>query len=1807
MLIEREGIIVVVATKNRVDFLRKALESISIQTKNPLDVFVTSDSNPDNEIEEKNLCLKYNYNYVKNKYSHNYAGNLNTVIECIFIKYAYDNCYDLNNLYIAFLDDDDTWHEEYLKECWDNHDTETDIVVCGLNYHADDKNFPLSIPRELTLNSFLKGNPHVQGSNTFVKFSTLLKAGCFDENMDSTTDRDLFIRLLMLKPNVRIIDKYLVEIDASNFRTRLTNNKDGKKLSLAKFYYKYSSLMCDDTKKDFFSRVNHFCNISSEKELLDTLNKNTSLKVINNRKKQLYLEHFPRLCFSFITTDLNYAKRLIKDICEIDYPNKKIIIFANLVSTSKVDELIDVLKNTRIKYSLLSLKEAKKLADSKYFDKFVVDNFPSEGTVNEISVARSILQYFSYKNSKNGDIVYVLDEDMQLSSIFRANEKFEIKNADVKGFISTYFGKCDAVIGSYSGDAPIPALSTLRSNLLDYVYTTKLGKNDLFQNELYYKKDYYYSLSDEGNICNETPFPLLENCNLSDVFAGKAVSRPLFEKTIDDFEPVRRGGNTLFFNRNLLLVPNFSIRIGDCISRRGDTLWIILAKKRGFKVIGSSFSLFQNRLSYAFDLKKEIEKEVLDILGYSMISGISKEGFLSRTKFYSKFIESAKYRVTRFAISYFRIIGLLKILNNKSFKYLEKDEIVYDFIRKFKELSDFSYVIAGFDELKSYIALDEKKSNLRHIKNFLKNKCNCEDPILLNYGLEGAIFNSNKRTYKVFFKKDNLDFFKSIVGKLNNIHYFPKNIVFNDMLEYAYCSYDTFENFKEYSGGYSIELASFVNHLRLHELVINNFKKENFLIADGKLVYIDLGKDIIQYSEDQYKKSVERCYQMIMFSNLDKYEFKVMISKSYQEKDKSFNFGLEVFKELIRNKRKEQTHDPVILDLINKHQPGSVLDYGAGKCKIANSIADKFNTFVFDIDGKTVKERASNKITVIEDINKVDKIFDLINCNKVLCCTDTETNKSILSKNYQLLSNSGRLILSICNPFFDNINHTLTSIKNYDGKYEDSSVYQKETIYGKRKEHHRPFSYYERLLNRYGFNIEAIFEDTGVDASSLSFISEHLIFDCYKSKKNLLNDCTLLIKANPMEANSIYENVKHIVSQLEKNDIFEERILTIDIESEERSRRYALDDIKKFQHEIKRLIDDCYIDRVISLDLPSDYKLYERYFGLKANDVHSENGQGLLATLKGFESIMTRYVFQTDSDILYFNDCNENLSDALNVMKENKALTLSLSIAHSKENRPLSSNRTEVRSSFIDLVKLYEKLPLSNELIGSTLKDSWHRALDKTLVANESLRLVSSHLFFIHPENEIKKINNFISIVRRQLENGFITFTQLNNVNLIASYDWIPQTTMNIVIFIRGRNTSALKLKRLFDSLAVQNFSSFQIVYIDDNSTNIISSEYIRMLVNYSPKWKDKIVYIKNETRIGSLANFEFFYKHICVNPRTIIVNIDNDDALLRNDALSIIIEEFNRGHDVTIGNCFRLDKPLKKYELVSFKKSWERNGDNIWLHPKCFKRYLCEFIQDNLTKDNNFIDVGTDYAMMLPIVDHSYSPTFIKEQIYLFDPSNENQNKQGVYMDNSQQKMKQWLLNKAESLNQYPTIAVIGDGTISEESMKFKIAFELGKKLAELGYNIKNGGLGGVMESTFKGAKSSPKYRKGSTIAIVPSNNIEDANKYADVVIPTGLDLLRNGLVVDADAVIVIGGGAGTLSEIAMAWQKYKLIIAFNNVEGWGKRLAGHKLDNRIRYQNIQEDCIYSASNVSDAIELLSKYINLYTKKYHGIKWRKK
>jgi uncharacterized protein (TIGR00725 family) len=111
------------------------------------------------------------------------------------------------------------------------------------------------------------------------------------------------------------------------------------------------------------------------------------------------------------------------------------------------------------------------------------------------------------------------------------------------------------------------------------------------------------------------------------------------------------------------------------------------------------------------------------------------------------------------------------------------------------------------------------------------------------------------------------------------------------------------------------------------------------------------------------------------------------------------------------------------------------------------------------------------------------------------------------------------------------------------------------------------------------------------------------------------------------------------------------------------------------------------------------------------------------------------------------------------------------------------------------------------------------------------------------------------------------------------------------------------------------------------------------------------------------------------------------------------------------------------------------------------------------------------------------------------------------------------------------PYIAVVGPGEASAGELA--LAEEVGALLGDAGALVVTGGLGGVMEAASRGARS----RRARTLGILPGEDRAEANGWVEVAVATGLGELRNGLVVRAsDALVAIGGGLGTLSEVALA-----------------------------------------------------------------------
>ena len=184
------------------------------------------------------------------------------------------------------------------------------------------------------------------------------------------------------------------------------------------------------------------------------------------------------------------------------------------------------------------------------------------------------------------------------------------------------------------------------------------------------------------------------------------------------------------------------------------------------------------------------------------------------------------------------------------------------------------------------------------------------------------------------------------------------------------------------------------------------------------------------------------------------------------------------------------------------------------------------------------------------------------------------------------------------------------------------------------------------------------------------------------------------------------------------------------------------------------------------------------------------------------------------------------------------------------------------------------------------------------------------------------------------------------------------------------------------------------------------------------------------------------------------------------------------------------------------------------------------------------------------------------------------------------------------------PLIAVIGDAKLEAGSQKDRLAEEIGRSLVDAGYRVLTGGLGGVMEAASRGARSSMKYQPGDTVGVVPGHDPGEANAFVDIVLASGLDYVRNSIVAHADAVVAVGGGAGTMSEVCFAWIYKRLIIGMR-VEGWSGRIADQRVDDRIRYPNEADDRVFGADSADDVLRILADRLARFADHHRGVRRR--
>ena len=113
--------------------------------------------------------------------------------------------------------------------------------------------------------------------------------------------------------------------------------------------------------------------------------------------------------------------------------------------------------------------------------------------------------------------------------------------------------------------------------------------------------------------------------------------------------------------------------------------------------------------------------------------------------------------------------------------------------------------------------------------------------------------------------------------------------------------------------------------------------------------------------------------------------------------------------------------------------------------------------------------------------------------------------------------------------------------------------------------------------------------------------------------------------------------------------------------------------------------------------------------------------------------------------------------------------------------------------------------------------------------------------------------------------------------------------------------------------------------------------------------------------------------------------------------------------------------------------------------------------------------------------------------------------------------------------------ITIFGSSRPIEGDEEYQLAYEVGKQLSLAGFTICNGGFGGIMEASARGAKEAG----GKTIGVTFNIKGRAANPWIDenIHVLALIDRMMK-LVELGDAYVVLKGGTGTLLELAAVWE---------------------------------------------------------------------
>lgn len=120
--------------------------------------------------------------------------------------------------------------------------------------------------------------------------------------------------------------------------------------------------------------------------------------------------------------------------------------------------------------------------------------------------------------------------------------------------------------------------------------------------------------------------------------------------------------------------------------------------------------------------------------------------------------------------------------------------------------------------------------------------------------------------------------------------------------------------------------------------------------------------------------------------------------------------------------------------------------------------------------------------------------------------------------------------------------------------------------------------------------------------------------------------------------------------------------------------------------------------------------------------------------------------------------------------------------------------------------------------------------------------------------------------------------------------------------------------------------------------------------------------------------------------------------------------------------------------------------------------------------------------------------------------------------------------------------VTIFGSARLSEADPEYAEAVQLGRLLAEAGHIIVSGGYGGIMEAVSRGA-----HEVGGTVVgvtMLPWRDRLRPNTFLSEEVPARTLFERLEALIESHALIALDGGAGTLAEVAIAWNLLQMSL---------------------------------------------------------------